>query len=443
MFSVRLSSRQREALEDASRDRLQFVNLCEMRLFAAGTNYSILAEDTAYGGADPETGSPGVVLTTKINAKLPDDVIYEPCRVEWYVMGELIVGYEGQLVEAVEEGGVTSITAATSGTNLDATDLGDGPADDIEYASARPDSVLYQALALCGYRGIELPPVNTPLITRQGNEKFRWTDKASDVAQEVRNEANLCVMDSPLNIAGGFVIGSSSEKEPVWEFIEGRDFDFGDLEVEDRGAGDDEGSGRYAEIWVVQEQPDGSRILLAKAGVDNGERKVRKGSRLTVTYEASDTEGARQKAMRLARKYSVREKQLKFPVVYPAFFLERGDDVWVTSREIEPGGTRVITETRYRGRIHAINTTEFAGELTVVATQVSQVRVEREEPEEETSAGVLRCVVGYDYMGRLYFERSLPWVYFDSDRGLVIDVDAAAAAGISVTFDPTKGIRVG
>lgn len=417
-------------------DPLSFASNTEMRVWIGDIEYSgLIKDDFRYSAEDPEGGdAPAVVLETVIEARLPE-VTGKPCTVEWYVLGERMRGYQGTVVWSRVIGERTTVHAATSGENLRRTPIGEGPADDREYASERPDVALYETISGVGYSGANIPPVTTPPFTRQGQARIQWADYASGVAQAIREECNLALCDSPLNVAGGYVPGSEVPGETVWTFTEGKDFDFGELSVEPREGAPGE---RYSHVVVVSDI-NGTKTQIAHAAIDNGAVEVRKNTPYIISYEDTDTEGAWTKAYREAQRLSSRDVELSFPVIYPPFFVERLDVVRVMGREV---AAEKITEREYVIRLLSDDVGRKDGELSGVGRQVATRVTERSKPPVFYPSGVTRPLFGKDYASRLYFEKSVPWVRFDPARGLVFYPEIAAEEGVSVTYDPAKGIVI-
>lgn len=71
--------------------------------------------------------------------------------------------------------------------------------------------------------------MDSPRFTPE--EPFRWNQFASVVAEAVRTEVGLALVDTPLNVATGQLVRQSvaAESDVVWDFTEGVDFQFGEL----------------------------------------------------------------------------------------------------------------------------------------------------------------------------------------------------------------------
>ena len=436
---IPMSSRQRAALDAASRDRLSLGSACPFVLTIGGVDYTRLIGEEGYLRIPPQEG-PAVVLEGRVAARLPSALEGAECRVEHVVRGERIESYLGRIDWIKARGYYSDFLAATGSRDAEDTNLGDGPEDDLEYRAAAPSSALYEAASRLrdSYRGIEIPRVATPLFTRSssapGDAPFRWTDKVSELYEAIRTDSGLAAEDTPLNVLGARPVTSVlSEAVPAWTFEEGRDFDHDGLSVEPRE------EARYARVSGYRMVAGAPVVAGPKGGakVDTHGRAVRKDSTLLMDLSDSTEEEAYAAVYRKALELSENPLLLSFPCIYAPFWLERGDPVLVRGKEITAAGTH-LREYRARLTSNAPDLWEREGQLRAMGGLASETFVPRRRRAVAVRPTAYRPPLGFNHLGEPYLSGGLPWVTPDPD-GIHVRLNVALARemGVELLIDPT------
>lgn len=424
---IPLTIRQARALQDASKDRLSLASKIDYAFSIAGKDYTHLIKELRI---TPQDGR-AVVLEGTIGARLSESLEREQCRLDYIIGGERITGYLGQVMWLKVDGGRTGFLAATPGYRMGETPMGDSSEDDLSYISAVPSEAMYEvASRMSGYSGIEIPRVNSPLFTRAGGERFKWTLYVSEALEEIEGESDLILEDTPLGAAKGRIEGAVvGDASPEWVFEEGRDFDNRALSVSTTT------EGRYARVVVWRKLADDSHEKLAERGVDNGKKNVDPASTLFIEHTDTSPDSAHQTARNAALELADNEKVLEFPSVYPPFWLTRGDPILVRGREVVDGGT-IVRE--YRSRLVSVSSDaqKKRGALKAVGLQSREFFEPRVGGEVFRGADAFRALYGRDFLYRSYVSTDLSWASYDASTGEgILDVRRAALEGVTIYYD--------
>ncbi|MDP9439741.1 MAG: hypothetical protein M3P49_13540 [Actinomycetota bacterium] len=379
-----LGPAQLRALEEASRDRLNFAARVEPVLTLAGSvfadgegEFADNVESCSYGEED----GIGVVLTATVLGRLdPAEYEQEECRLEWRVTrddgtAKMLPGFLGKTVVVERTGILTNITAGTEGYEAERTPLGESKADDREFVGFRPDTVLYGVLSTLPYAGIEMPRMDEPVLYARKPDNFSWTRSVKEVVEWVEEQAELRAADTPWNVASAYPLRPASG-EAVWDFEQDRDFGHGDLAEE---TPEDE---RYYRVIVVRLEPDGTETKLAVAEVDNGERRVNPRSAKILPYEAENPDGTQNTRSAYAIAYEEAQRLsgasvgVSVSLNWPMFFGTRGESFSAVAKDRHSG---MLVSTRYLYRADKISvdavskTSTVSGEGRVVSVEEESV----------------------------------------------------------------------
>lgn len=429
-----LTAVQRNAILAASRERGGLADRLRPVLTIAGKPHE-RHEETTYEGAD----GPACVLKTTVLGRLPLSVEQEEARVDWWVHPPnakpvLCGGFKGKVVALDRGGGTTYVEAYTGGYEAARTPVGESPAEDVFLRGSRPDDALYNLLRGLPYSGMELGPFPEPRIWRDGDNKFMWHRYKMECAQDVAEEAELVLADSPQNVAGAYPLSPvSRDAGPAWEFAEHEDTASGG--VSDGTPGDDQGGERYARVIAVLND-----LNLGELGVENFGRKVwaRSAYILDEITEEADAHGA---LFRRAVALSRDDRSVSVEAEYPAFWLARGSVIGATATDLTgdlSGGIRVVSRFLFRASSFSVNVSDLRSSLSGIGPLLSEKEVPAFERKVFGGFGVERPVIGRS--AGLYFSSRLGWVFSDPNEGLVFHPDKSAP--YTVTRDPQEGVIV-
>lgn len=433
-----LTTPQQQAVDLAASDRLRF---------ASATNYSFeidtpngvvdfagLVKELRYSGEDPKEGKPACVLEATIAARLTN-IELENCRLDYLVGSERIPGFRGRVVYADVKGHYTELIAATGSYEAEDTPLGDADDPEWELIGEMPSVVAYDVLSPLYpyYEGIEIARKEKPRIYRIDDDALQWTDSVSDALGVVREEGKLAIFDTPLNVATGQTTNPTSvtDEEPLWTFVEGRDFKEGELSVSSVN------EKRYARVEVYRVPEDGAPVSVADAKIDNHGMAVNPRSTLLLEHTDEDTETAFDMAYREAVARGENLLKLEWSPVYTPFFLHQGHVVAVEGREITRDAV-IVRDYRVRIASYVHDPEEKVSSFVAVGTRVAE-RLEAKAPRIQIPAatGAVRALWGRDYRGNYRLNTSLPWVRVEGDR-VIVDTEVAALYGVGAWLDERR-----
>lgn len=426
------------AIEKAAKDRLNLASRLRPVLTIAGEKMERY-EECAYGGDALACGFGATVL-----GRLPVSMEQEELRLDWIVQPPnmrpvRMPGFVGRIAALERAGGLTRVEAYTAGYEADREPVGESVAEDISLAGARLDYALYSVLKKLPYAAFELGPFQSPLIYRAGDDRIKWFKKTLDPAQDIANEGEVVLADTPLNALRAYPTSPvAADAAPEWEFAEPVDCDYGG--VSDETAGDSDDGERYARVIGVLES---TGAKLAERRVDNRGHKVNPRSALVLEFSSEDSITAYERVATKADALSRDDRKIGVAVNYPAFWLARGAVLRAAARDISAElteGVTLLSEFLFRAGSVQIDVSGMTSAISGIGPILSEVEVPVREKRIATFAGFQRPMIGYAPDGSRYFSSRLGWVSFDPNDGLRFYPERSAP--YTVTYDPQEGVLV-
>jgi hypothetical protein len=290
----------------------------EVELLIDGEPYTDQALDWTVGR--PESERPGMVLSSSFGGYLPTGLKNRPVTYDVITEGIRIRRFTGHALRPASGRAVSELTAASGGFWLDKTCLD----EDVVVAGARPDQVILDALTRSPrYDKLQLDveTIETPKISRQGDQKFRRFDYPADMLVAATEEVEVVIADTAYNGSRvRLARGPAEVQEPVWTFYVGRDIDPDDFAPAPA-------SEEYSDV-IVYRDVDGVQTVLASVVVADSEAPPATYYLIESSEEGDDYFlGAWQRASMVAQRLSRGEREQRVPLAYIHPLLEDGDVV--------------------------------------------------------------------------------------------------------------------
>ena len=448
---------QRRALRRASRDRLTFGQ--ELRPVVTVGPDQYYRDDLV---SCTYEGSDGIACMAEIEfrTRVPRNAEQKHVRIDFLVdvpeerRSVRLPGFSGYCVSRGRRG--YSITAATGGYEAERTPLGEGPADDVEFAKVAPGMGLFDTMMKLRrrYAGYEIGPFEKPLLDRRGADRFTWNQYVKEVADYCAEIGKFVIADTPTNVAFAYLMrGVDREEKAAWNFEQGIDCD----EV-----GDETPDGERYHRVVVHSQPDpaGKIHKLAEAEVNNHGYDVFPSSVLMHALDPdpevpgeprTDPDSAWVTAYRLARQVGRNDTEVTVDPNYPPFFVRRGDVMTATGKEFKirqargmdrayPGPTGTLTLLRYIFRVEnfQVDALEMSGSVSGEGLLVGIEQTDMELPNFDRRSVAPAWGLLPD-TNTAYFDESLRWIRRINSDTAEIDTEKAREDGVEIEEIPEGG----